>query len=361
MNIVLLIDSLGLGGAQRQIVNLAIALKSEGNNITVIRYRYDDFYLPLLKSHCIVPVTVQSTNILTRIINIRKEICRLKPDLVISFMGAPNTYACLASFGLHLWKLITNERVANINTFLGLTNKIRRRLQVKCSDLIVCNSKCAQDLWEKYFPKSKNKLKTIYNILDMPDLPPCERRDEKCRILVAARYEQEKNLSGMIRAVVTLSNEEKSKLEIHWYGRANHVINAVSEYDKGLQLIKENHLESCVFLHPATDQIYKLMAEADFIGLFSHLEGLPNSIIEGMYLHKPIIMSKVSDYQTLVDESNGYLCNPEDDSDIANVIRYAINSSLSERESMGLASREKICKLCFRDVVMQQWNALLSK
>ena len=49
MNITLLIDSLGFGGAQRQIVNLAIGLKNAGYNVSMICYRRDNFYLSILK------------------------------------------------------------------------------------------------------------------------------------------------------------------------------------------------------------------------------------------------------------------------------------------------------------------------
>ena len=178
-------------------------------------------------------------------------------------------------------------------------------------------------------------------------------------MLVAARYEKEKNIAGLLEGVNLLSDEEKSKLEIHWYGKANIVGAAESVYDYGCNYVIQNGLENCVFLHQATDKIYSLMAEVDYLSLFSYREGLPNSIIEGMTLKKPIIMSKVSDYAVLVDESNGFLCDPESPEDIARAIRAAINTSEAEREKMGAASYEKIQTLCSRKAIISQWEELI--
>ena len=128
MKITLLVDSLGFGGAQRQIANLAVELKAKGHEVTFLRYVKDDFYLPLLQKADIVPLTVLSKNTVGRLKNIRKAIRSINPDILISFMSTPNFCACIASVGKHPWKLIVSERIANHNAFL---NKKARR-----------NSKC---------------------------------------------------------------------------------------------------------------------------------------------------------------------------------------------------------------------------
>lgn len=47
------IDSLGAGGAQRQLVNLAIGLKKRGYIVHFLVYHVDNFYLPILQENCI--------------------------------------------------------------------------------------------------------------------------------------------------------------------------------------------------------------------------------------------------------------------------------------------------------------------
>ena len=43
-NVVLFIDSLGSGGAQRQVVNLAVSLKKQNYNVSVVVYLEKSFY-----------------------------------------------------------------------------------------------------------------------------------------------------------------------------------------------------------------------------------------------------------------------------------------------------------------------------
>lgn len=359
MKVTLLADSLGFGGAQRQIANLAVELNAHGYEVEFIRYRKDDFYRPILESANIEPRLVSHKLAPIRMLKLKKAIKRSSPDVVISFLTVANFYACVAAIGKHKWKTVISERLADEPSFLDKKKKILRSVQAKYADVIVCNSKCAENLWKKYFPKVENKLTTIYNIIEVPDIQHEPRDDGKCRLVVAARYESVKNLQGMLQAVNLLSDDEKNKLEIHWYGKSNVEGAAESVLGKGEDFIKQNKLEKCVFLHPATDKIYSIMAQADFVSLFSFMEGLPNAIIEGMTLKKPIVMTAVSDYDVLVNESNGFLCDPNSPESIADALRSAINTTQEQREKMGQCSYEKVQKICSRETVVAQWEGLL--
>lgn len=358
MKIVLLTDSLGFGGAQRQIVNLAACLKEKGYDVSFIRYRNDDFYRPILEKAGIEPELVSHRWAMVRMLRIRKAIRRASPDIVISFLTVPNFYACVAAIGKHKWKTVISERLTDEASFVSKKKRLLRIVQAKYADKIICNSKSAESLWKKYFPRVQNKAHTIYNIIEVPETPTSVRDDGKCRVVVAARYEAVKNLQGMLKAVTLLSDEEKSKLEIHWYGKANVAKAAESVLGEGERFIKTNKLDTCVFLHPATDKIYPIMAESDYVALFSFKEGLPNAIIEGMTLKKPVIMSRVSDYAVLVNDENGFLCDPESPESIAEALRNAINMSHEQRAQMGQRSHEKIRKICSREAVVKQWEDL---
>jgi glycosyltransferase involved in cell wall biosynthesis len=100
------------------------------------------------------------------------------------------------------------------------------------------------------------------------------------------------------------------------------------------------------------------MATADIIALFSDVEGMPNSIIEGMALGKPILMTKVSDFKLLVDEQNGIIV---EDSSIASIKKALITASqLSavQLERMGNASKTKAVQLFESEKILQQWMQL---
>ena len=60
--ILCLIDSLGPGGAQRQLVGLAVFLKEQGYNVSVVCYDENSFYVDMLLSHDVQYVYLEKAN-----------------------------------------------------------------------------------------------------------------------------------------------------------------------------------------------------------------------------------------------------------------------------------------------------------
>lgn len=360
MKVLCFIDSLVSGGAQRQLVNLAVLLHKNNHQIEFVTYRRDMFYIKYLKAENIDVKTIQNNNYLQRIYNVRKYLRRYKGDIVISFLETPNFLACLSAIGHHKWKLITNELSAKPESFIGVKSKVYKWFE-RFSDWTVCNSKNAAEMWKKHYPGYAKKISTIYNPIVIHDIDNqvLKRRKTKRRIVIAASYQYLKNPIRLIEAVNSLNEREKEQIEIDWYGRREVTRGDTKAYDEAQNLIQEYNLSEVVRLHEETTEIYKEMQEADAIGLFSTVEGLPNAICEGMMLGKAIIMSKVSDYSVLVTKKNGFLCDPNDYKSIKNALSLFINTPYAEILKMGMESR-RIANLLFTpDRIIEQWEALM--
>lgn len=361
MKILFFIDNLGSGGAQRQIVNLAILFQERGHHVSFLIYGKSDFFLNILEKAQINVDRINSNGSIDRIVKVRKYIRTGTQDIVISFLETPNFLACLSAVGGRRWKLITNELSAKVTSF----NKFRGRLFKwfeRYSDRVVCNSINAQNLWERYCPKYKHKLFTIYNpvlILGEEKKSNYLRKDQKKHIVVAASYQYLKNMNGLIEAVHMLSYEEKDKVQIDWYGRIEVTSGNTKAHEEAMKKIGKYRLTN-ISLHEATKDIITIMANADFVCLFSKVEGLPNVICEGMILGKPIIMSKVSDYNILVDKENGFLCDAENPESIKEALIAAINLSQEEIAIMGENSRKKAVKLFNKNTIIDQWLNLIN-
>lgn len=226
------------------------------------------------------------------------------------------------------------------------------------ADYIVCNSYSAMRMREKNYPHLKEKLRTIYNIIEVPE-QITNNENDKTVVLVAARYEQEKNLDGLIQAVSILPKEIQEKLEIQWYGKLSTEAGENAYLDAAEKAIKDKGLHSIIILNDIEKRIYEKISSADYVALFSHIEGLPNTILEGMQLGKPIISSCVSDYKVLVDHTNGFLCDSKDANSIASAIKSAVLLPETERKKMGNASKQKVESICSKAIVMSQWKELL--
>lgn len=360
MKILFFIDNLGSGGAQRQIVNLAILFQERGHQVSFLTYGKSDFFLSTLEK---AQITVDCINLggpIDRIVKVRKYIRTGNQDVVISFLETPNFLACLSAMGGRNWRLITNERSAKPSSFTKFRGRLFKWFE-RYSDRIVCNSFNAKKLWEQHYPRYKNKLFTIYNPVlisggkDTND----PKKNGEVNIVVAASYQYLKNMNGLIEAVNMLNENDKNELQIDWYGRIEVTTGNTAAYEEAMKKIEKYGLTN-ISLHEATKDIISIMEDADFVCLFSKVEGLPNVICEGMTLGKPIIMSRVSDYNILVDDENGFLCDAENPESIKEALKKAINLSKEEISKMGENSSKKAEKLFNKNTIIEQWLNLIN-
>lgn len=360
--ILFLIDSLGSGGAQRQITTLAFLLKEYGMNVEVLSYSKDDFYAPKLKSNAIPILRMIEPNAFMRMYKIRRHIRRNRYDAVISFLETPNFLNDFAAMGKHDWKVITGERSSKDQTFQNKKAKIYLWFQ-RYSDFIVCNSENAKNKWMAKQPRYEKKLKTIYNVVNLDNIDTIYQphKEGKLNILVAASHQYLKNAMGLARAIVLLNKEQLSMLRVDWYGSKEISGYGSKAFDEVKAFVESNGLQNTILFHKPTTDLGNRMNEADIVALFSQLEGLPNTICEGMCLGKPIIMSRVSDYNVLVDTSNGFLCDWDNDVSIKEALEQALSLSDEELKAMGRASKEKANKLFSKENIVTQWMSLINK
>ena len=109
----------------------------------------------------------------------------------------------------------------------------------------------------------------------------------------------------------------------------------------------------------ASKNIAALISLILFVGLFSSVEGLPNAICEAMKLGKPIIFSRVSDFDVLVC-NNGILCDGNNPESIRDALIKALSLSTSEMLEMGEKSRLLSEKLFGEDNIICKWESLIN-
>lgn len=357
--VLFLIDNLGSGGAQRQIINLSFLLKSDGYDASILVYQDLIFYKRELKDFNLKYYILESNSYVKRVFDIYNFIKNLKPDVVISFLETPNFIACICKKYLKNFKLITAERSSMDSTFHGLKHKIYNHYQ-KYADYICCNSENAKEKWSKHYSKYKNKIRVIYNYVVIPKTKNeyTQFLNGKVNIVVAASYQELKNVITVIEALKNIQLEYRNKILINWYGKKEITKGNTKTYDYAKELVDLYNLSTSIHLNEETSDIYEKMVASDFVALFSTIEGLPNTICEAMILGKPIIMSTVSDYQVLV-KGNGFLCDPFSLESVKMVIEKAINIDSSTLGKMGEESK-KIADNCFnKSVILDKWIQMI--
>ena len=359
--ILFLSDNLCSGGAQRQMTTVARLLKQCGHEVTVYCYDNDDFNAHYLQESDIPRIwEIEPKRYLRRIQNVRRFVRKGKFDSVVSFLPTCNFLNDIAAIGGHKWKVITGERSSRESTFTSLRGKFFVWFQ-RYSDYIVCNSQNACDLWQKYRPEYADKMEVIYNCVQLGSVHSEYQplKDGKLHIVVAATYQYLKNPLGLVKALSLMTQEARSHIVVDWFGRAEVTRGNTQAYDETVRAIHANDLADVFILHSDTRDIADVMHQADVVMLLSQFEGLPNVICEGMALGKPIIMTRVSDYATLVDDSNGVLCDSGDYSSIRDAILKMSALNSDQLRVMGETSKTKARILFSEESVSKMWNEIV--
>lgn len=303
------IDSLGSGGAQRQLVGLASFLKEKGYDVTVAFYYDDPFYVDLLKANGVPYAFLEKAqNTTFRIWHVARYIRNTRPDVVIAYLETPSICACIAKLFNRSFKLIVSER--NTTQHTGRNEKIRFNL-FRLADYVVPNAYSQETYMRTHFPKLANKIVTIPNFVDLDHfIPPQERqRREIPEIMVAASIWASKNTLGFIDAVAALKDKGFS-FHISWYGLNTKHVDYINQCKSKIEKLG---VYDCIELKEKTTNIRERYQDADYFCLPSFYEGTPNVICEAMACGLPVICSDVCDNSKYVLEGeNGFLFNPKD-------------------------------------------------
>lgn len=339
MRITFLIESLGSGGAERQLCLLATELKRRGHDIQVATYAPGNFYAPLLEYAKVDHVFLGGNGTMQWVSRIRRFLRNNNQDVVLAFLGSSASYAELAALPYRRWGLVVSERGAKPSLSKG-TKRLRKIFHL-LADAVTTNSHTNRLMLEAEIPALQSRVITIYNAVDLdrfkPGNPVCNKG--KIQLVVASKFNENKNVLRTIEAIDLVRNKHRDVLvSVDWFGNTTD--------DRRLwqlcrDAIKQRRLEGHFRVHEVTQDIVSQYQQADAVLLPSLHEGLPNTVCEGMACGKPILMSDVCDAGNLVRENeNGFLFSPEYPSHIAEAIYKFSLMTPQERLAMGERNRE---------------------
>ena len=355
MRVILFTDSLGSGGAQRQLVGLAVLLKQKGFDVSVVLYYDFPFYADFLRNHGVhFEVLYTSRNPFNRISVFRKYFIRERPNWVIAYQETPSLVACVCKLLGCKFNLIVSER--NTTQHIGVNERIRFFLY-HWADVIVPNSYTQEHVLTELYPWMKKKITTITNYLDLNLFTPqqhCRRKVPE--ILVAATIFQSKNVIGLIEAANIL-RIRGVKFHISWYG----LVGQENSYSKKcLNMIATYGLGDFFEILAKTKKIHLKYMEADYFCLPSYYEGTPNVICEAIATGLPVMCSDVCDNSIYVkDNMNGVLFNPNDPTDMADKIEKLLGQDEKQYEAYSICSRQIAEKHLSEEIFVNKYLSIL--
>ncbi len=168
----------------------------------------------------------------------------------------------------------------------------------------------------------QNHFKVIPNVVDTSLFSnlPIRKKEGKIRILhVSTLFDPHKNVSGMLRTIAQLS-QKRNDFEVKIVGNG-----FVEEHRAFAE--KLNLPQGLITIQGETpyEEIARLMQTHDLFLLFSNYENLPCVISEAHVAGLPVLASDVGGISEMIDEQNGILTTPKDESLLLSKLNYLMD------------------------------------
>lgn len=335
--ILLITESLGPGGAERQLCGLAATLTEAGYECRVVTYIENQYFQPYLEEHEVdYQFASFLANKLTRVHRLVKVLKDYKPDVVISYLTHVNVVACIARI-FYRCKLIVSERSSNIS--YSFADRVHFFLY-QLADYVVPNSNSQARFIASHCPSLSGRIVPIVNFVNSDVFVPAveKRSSDVLKVLTIARYDESKNLLTYLEAI-KMAKDLNMPLQFEWHG--SNTTDRVY-YDKVKFRAHELGIEDLISFHSLSTDVVTLYQSANVFCLPSIYEGYPNTIVEAMSCGLPVICSGVYDNPSIIEDGvNGFLFNPQDPLSILGALEKMSELSNELKRTMGAENRTK--------------------
>ncbi len=353
MRVLLLIDHLGAGGAQRQASALHQAWLSAGVD-THLAYYYPQhhFRTTFSKTASTRAVHLDAQGRLGRLRAVQAHVKRLAPDVLLSFLPGPSLMAAsLKATGLKAhW--IASERSAH----LGQYSRMRQTAYLsglRLADHVVPNSHAGQsELLARGI--DPGRLSVIPNGIALtPEMTeaPILRPHRPVKLLMVGSISRVKNHARVIEALA-------NKPELNW---TLDIVGRTTEPDVHAQLlqrIEASGLSSRVKLHGAQQDLGPFYSQAHLMLLPSSFEGFPNVVLEAWAWGCPVLVSDFGDLPELVGHGRrGHVVKLAD----PQALSVALSELIGQPDTLmplARAGRAAVVERYAMDSVAHRWLAL---
>lgn len=270
------------GGAERVIVYLANQFADEGfQSILVTSFQHKNEYKVSKK---VVRISLEEGELTQSFIRrnynrtrkLRRICMKHKPQVLISFMSEPNMRAMVATAGLNIKNIISVRGDPN-REYCGKIRRFWGKHIFPFADGCVFQTEEAR----RWFPqKLQKKSKIIINPVGS-EFYGIERKTISHKIITCGRLKPIKNHKMLIDAFAKLAGHfQDATLEIYGDGPMRGALN---------RQINELGLKNKVFIRGQTQNVGRVLSEADLFVLSSDAEGMPNSLLEALAVGVPCI------------------------------------------------------------------------
>lgn len=365
MKLTFVTATLTSGGSERVMSIVANKMQERGYEVEIICLNDQIVFYPINEGIKITHVEVEAgtKSLPKKLWWFRNYIQKTQPDVVIAFMVSVYTVTLLALMGVDI-PVISSVR--NDPAYSNLRKKITRKILLPRSAHVVVQTQQIK----QYFSKNIQKKTTvIYNpvnerVFEAPLNPPSmgsydndnhglKIKDERFkRIISVGRLYPQKDQKTMIEAFAKVSEKHPDwKLVIFGEGPERGALEL---------LVERLKIKDKVSLPGKSENIIDELKKSKIFCLSSIYEGMSNALVEAICVGLPIVTTKVSGTEELIENGeNGFIVDIGDKDTMAMAMTKLIeDESLRQK----FAEKNKAQAVKFEtNAIVDQWEEVILK
>lgn len=357
MRVVYLLTSLGMGGAERQVLAVAERMVRRGHTVAVLvlRPRHPAEW-PTDLPRTYLGMRKEPLGFVMGLLRGLRFLRSFRPELVHSHTYPGNMVA--RAFKLLGPSTVLISTIHNVYEG-GWLRMLAYRLTDPLSAMTTAVSAAAAERFVQWKAVPRVKCRVLVNGIDTAEFAP--DAEQRCRMrekmavhgefvwLAAGRLMPAKDYPNLLKAFAIVTRKQPSaQLWIAGEGLEEEALRALAA-ELGLK-------ESLRWLGLRRD-LPALLDAADGFVLASAWEGMPLAVGEAMAMEKPVVATDVGGVRELVGEA-GQLVHANSPEQLAEAMLAMMQKPVEERKELGQLARERITAHFSIEAKADEWEKL---
>lgn len=361
MRILLVGTCLGVGGAEKVIVDLADSYQQLGHETGIVALRGATLLRPKSDAVRVLNLDAERAwHAFAAAWKLCRHIASFKPDVVHAHLFHAIMVTRLARFFVRIPFLVGTAHSTRVG---GTARRWAYRLTERSSDVFSTVSREAAEEFVRTGASGPDAVQVVYNGISLQDfwrdegardavidefaLPPATRI-----VVAVGRLSEPKDYPNLLRAIARVREaQERVCVLIAGEGPLR---------DRLRELSVELGLADCVRFIGLRSDVRTLLSAADVFVLSSAWEGFPMAVGEAMACECVVVATDCGGVQEFVG-SAGFIVPPGHPVALAEQIMAAFRLSPGESRTLGRAARSRIRELFSLEAAVQRWLGIYAR
>lgn len=359
MRILFTSTSLVMGGAERQICDLADQFFEIGHEVKIISMNKEIISTPKNEIE-IIDLKMQKTplGMIKAFYRCSMIIKAFKPDVVHSHMVHANIFVRILRMFTPMKKLVCTAHSTNEG---GSLRMFLYRITDSLANVTTNVSNEAVDAFIEKKASKRDRIIPMYNGIDTnrftssDELRKSKRlelkiKDDEQLILAVGRLNDQKDYPNLLAAFKSIETEN-CKLAIVGSGELENDL---------IVLTKKLEIDNNVTFLGLRNDVNELMCASDVFALSSKEEGFGLVIAEAMLCERVVVATDCGGVSEVLD-GNGFLVEPCNSNQLSEALKQALTLPNNEKQRIGINARQHILNNFDIKEIAEQWLSIYKK